>query len=471
VSDATIEFPRAMGEQDAMLWRMERDRRFRSTLLSVTVLDGAPERERFRAKIERMAAEIPRLRQRIVPMPELVSTPIWANAQDFDLAYHLRFLRLGGEGTMRELLDLTAALGRQAFDPERPPWEFYCIDGLREGPGGERGAAILWKMHHAVTDGVAGVRIMRHSFDLSRDGDLRASAAAPDEPEPGEDDDVMRLSAEALRERFSQMPERAWQGARKTFELARDPIGSLRSASRDLASLRRLLADMPGPLSPVMRGRSTNFHLDAFQVPIASLKAAAHAAGGKLSDAFLAGVTGGLHRYHARHGQPVEALNASIPISLRNAAADSDVAGTHIAVARLALRIDEPDPARRIREHHAVVSEARDEPAQAYSDVVAGALYRLPLALALRTYAASATKNDLVASSVPGIPAAVYCAGARARAFLTFGPLSGAAVNVTLFSIDDQANISINADAAAVPDLDVLVTCLREGFEEVLALA
>lgn len=470
MSDATIEFPRAMGEQDAMLWRMERDRRFRSTLLSVTVLDAPPDRARFTAKIARMAAEIPRLRQRIVPMPELVSTPIWAWAEDFDLAYHLRFLRLGGAGTMRELLDFTAAIGRQAFDPERPPWEFYAIDGLREGPGGENGAAILWKMHHAVTDGVAGVRIMRHSFDLAPDGDLRA-APPPRALEPGEDADVARLSSEAVRERLAQVPGRLWEGARKAVDVARDPVGAAQSAARDLASLRRLLADMPGPLSPVMTARSTNFHVDAFQVPIAALKAAAHAAGGTVSDAFLAGVTGGLHRYHARHGKPVAALNASIPISLRNAVADSDVAGTHIAVARLALRIDEPDPARRIRAHHAVVAEARDEPAQAYSDVVAGVLYRLPLPLALRTYAASATKNDLVASSVPGIPAPVFVAGARARAFLTFGPLSGAAVNATLFTIDDMANVSLNADAAAVPDLDALVACVREGFDEVLALA
>ena len=57
------------------------------------------------------------------------------------------------------------------------------------------------------------------------------------------------------------------------------------------------------------------------------------------------------------------------------------------------------------------------------------------------------------------------------EAFLTFGPLSGAAVNVTLFSLRDVANISVNADTAAVPDLDVLLKCLKQGFDQVLKLA
>ena len=32
-------------------------------------------------------------------------------------------------------------------------------------------------------------------------------------------------------------------------------------------------------------------------------------------------------------------------------------------------------------------------------------------------------------------------------------------------------HIGINTDTAAVPDADVFIECLREGFEEVLALA
>ena len=93
MSDPVMEFPREMGAQDAMLWRMEKEPLFRSTLLAVTLLERPPDREHFLRNAACMAQELPRLRQRIVPMPELVSTPIWAYADDFDLGYHVRFLR------------------------------------------------------------------------------------------------------------------------------------------------------------------------------------------------------------------------------------------------------------------------------------------------------------------------------------------------------------------------------------------
>jgi hypothetical protein len=52
-----------------------------------------------------------------------------------------------------------------------------------------------------------------------------------------------------------------------------------------------------------------------------------------------------------------------------------------------------------------------------------------------------------------------------------FGPLSGAAVNVTAFSYDGTMQLGLTMDAAAVPDPDVFLACLREGVAEVLAVA
>ena len=49
-----------------------------------------------------------------------------------------------------------------------------------------------------------------------------------------------------------------------------------------------------------------------------------------------------------------------------------------------------------------------------------------------------------------------------------FGPMSGAAANITLMSYLDEAQIGVNVDPAAVTDPDVFVECLRDGFDEVL---
>ena len=69
---------------------------------------------------------------------------------------------------------------------------------------------------------------------------------------------------------------------------------------------------------------------------------------------------------------------------------------------------------------------------------------------------------------VPGPRFEMYVAGARLDGVVGYGPLTGAAANVTLFSYLDRAHLGISTDPAAVPDPGAFVTCLAEGFDEVL---
>ncbi|OWY59209.1 hypothetical protein B7486_75815, partial [cyanobacterium TDX16] len=75
---------------------------------------------------------------------------------------------------------------------------------------------------------------------------------------------------------------------------------------------------------------------------------------------------------------------------------------------------------------------------------------------------------DFTSSNVPGAPFPVYLAGAKLDAHFAFGPMAGAAANVTLLSYVDDLNLGINTDPAAVPDHDVFVGALRDGFDEIL---
>ena len=49
-----------------------------------------------------------------------------------------------------------------------------------------------------------------------------------------------------------------------------------------------------------------------------------------------------------------------------------------------------------------------------------------------------------------------------------FGPLAGAALNITLLSYQNDLNIGINSDPAAVPDVGLLTECLHTGFDQIL---
>lgn len=64
-----------------------------------------------------------------------------------------------------------------------------------------------------------------------------------------------------------------------------------------------------------------------------------------------------------------------------------------------------------------------------------------------------------------------YLAGAKVARFHGFGPTIGAALNVTLMSYCGHMHVEVNIDAGAIPDPEVLIDYLREGFEEVLSVA
>jgi hypothetical protein len=77
---------------------------------------------------------------------------------------------------------------------------------------------------------------------------------------------------------------------------------------------------------------------------------------------------------------------------------------------------------------------------------------------------------DLVTSNVPGAPYPVFCSGARIETMVGFGPLSGAATSIVLFSYDGEIQLGINTDRAAIPDPAFFVDCLKAGLDEVLAI-
>ena len=97
---------------------------------------------------------------------------------------------------------------------------------------------------------------------------------------------------------------------------------------------------------------------------------------------------------------------------------------------------------------------------------IAGVLNLLPTGVA----AGMLKHVDLLASNVPGFDRRVFVAGARLEEFFAFGPTLGAAANITLMSYVDRCFIGVNVDTRAVPDDERFLQCLRDGFDELLAL-
>ena len=462
-----MRFENRMSDADALMWTIEKDPLLRSTITAVALLDQSPDPQRLRDSVERATRFVPRLRQRVVSNSMSIAPPRWEFDPNFDLDYHLRWTKAAGDGSLRSVLDMAQPIAMQGFDRARPLWEFVVVDGLADDR-----AALIMKIHHAITDGVGAVKIAMHLFDLERDVELDRGEV-PDAPEIHVMNQLERVLDAIEHERRRQLGI-ARRGATalvtSASAAASDAAGALRRLGDTMSSVGRMLAPATKPLSPIMTGRSLSVHFDTITVPLPELKAASKKVDGRLNDAFVAGVLGGLRRYHQRHGADVEALRMTMPINIRNENT-SDLAGNQFAPARFAVPMTIDDPVDRMRAVRELVAEQRAEPALSLAEPLAGILYRLPTTVTTGVFGSLLRGIDFVTSNVPGVPVPVFFGGARMDAQFAFGPMSGSAANITLLSYLDEVQIAINSDPAAVPDPDVFHDCLLEGIDEIRKVA
>jgi WS/DGAT/MGAT family acyltransferase len=463
---ADMRFEHRMSDADALMWTIEKDPLLRSTITAIAIFDRPPDPAQVTEALDRATRLVPRLRQRVVSNPLSIAPPRWEVDPRFDLDYHLRFTKAKGQGSLRDLLDTAQPIAMQGFDRARPLWEFVVVDGLADGK-----AALIMKIHHSITDGVGAVKIAMHLFDLERNV-TTDRGPMPDAPEVHVMNQLERVADALNHERRRQLGRARRSVATITgaaASAATDAVGTAQRFGETLASVGRMLAPATRPLSPIMTGRSLSVHFDTISVPIDEMKAAAKRAEGKLNDAFVAAVVGGLRRYHEHHGTPVDALRMTMPINIRTDDT-ADLAGNQFAPARFPVPLTIDDPIERMRMVRDLVSGQRGEPALALAEPLAGLLYRLPTSVATGVFGSMLRGIDFVTSNVPGVPIPVYFAGAQMESQYAFGPLSGAATNITLLSYLDELQIAVNSDPAAIPDPDMFQACLLEGIDEVRKL-
>ncbi len=224
---------------------------------------------------------------------------------------------------------------------------------------------------------------------------------------------------------------------------------------------------MRTPKSPLFAGRSLSHRYDVLEIGLDDLRRAGKSVGGTLNDAFLAGLLGGVRIYHDRHGQPIDTLGMGFAISTRRP--DDPMESNRFTDVVIAAPVGIVGARDRIEQVRSQVLAVRAEPALAVSDSMVPVMSILPTPLLASVFGGAG--GDVNASNLPGPPIPLYMAGAAVERLFGFGPLVGCAMIVGLISVMGTCCIGINSDPAAIPDPDVLVECLREGFEEVLSLA
>ena len=453
---ATVEAKRLSG-WDFATWRMATDDPvMRSTMIGLLVLESSPDWDALKQRFERATRLAPVLRSRVVEGPIGLQTPRLVVDPDFDLSFHMRRFSMPKGSTWADVLEDARRQSMADFDRDRPLWRATLLEGL---PGGR--AALIMKLHHAISDGQGAVQLGLALFDFAPEGvDL---GDMPDEPEPAVLDTTGFLEA-VIRNNVGWVARTAEDAIRGlgplTMEAVKNPGDLIARARRTAGSVVRFTRVPFGPLSPIMQQRSINYHFDTIDMDFAAYRAAAKKRDRSVNDLFLAAISVGMNRYHERMGRPVDELRMNMPISLRSS---GDDAANAVTIARFEIPIS--NAIDDVLEAAAqTVRSWRAEPALRLADNLAEFSRFLPPEL----LSAAAQTSDLTASNVPGVPVPVWLCGAKVERMYPLVATIGAAINITMLTYAGVASVGISTDDAAVDDREELVRSLRYGFREVI---
>jgi diacylglycerol O-acyltransferase / wax synthase len=423
----------------------------------VMALEGHIDMKRLRLVLERKLAPFSRFHQRVVRPRSRANLPHWEDDPTFDVDNHVTHIGLAAPADETALRRLVSELMSEPLDYTKPLWHMHVIDGY------EGGSVILTRIHHAIADGIALVRVL---LSLT---ESEAGWKTPARPRP--------RPSQGLRLSLDWLPAAVRRGVSAGQQLAARPdrvIDIARIGVHGAYRLGRLVVLPPDPPT-VFKGPLGRRKRAAWSdpLPLDDFKAIGRAFGATVNDVLVATATGALRRYMERRGQETTgvAVRASVPVNLR-AADRAHELGNAFGLVFLKLPVGIADPARRLR----AIKKEMDELKRSPEALVAfGVLSLMGLApveveqVGLRFFGSKATA---VLTNVPGPRVPLYFAGRKIDRVMFWVPQSGhLGLGISIISYAGGVMLGVASDARLVPDPERIVDLFKVEFEAMRAAA
>lgn len=189
------------------------------------------------------------------------------------------------------------------------------------------------------------------------------------------------------------------------------------------------------------------------------MKEVAHLHDATMNDVFLALVAGGLRRVLLTRGEPVAgaSIRASMAVSLHRG--DHSMSGNNVGTVIVSLPVDVEPTDEFLSAVASATALAKTKQLPADSTRLMVVLARLGIT---RAFIRRQHMINVLTTNLPGPPVALYMAGARLHDPVAIPPIAG---NVTVafaaLSYDGGVTLSVLAERASWPDLDLLMTSMR----------
>lgn len=394
--------------------------------------DGRADVAAIRSAFAGLVPSAPRLSQRVVRDGRHHA---WEPVR-LDLDHHVRVV--APVDGLRGLEALCARLMITPLPIDRPLWELLLVPGVAP-----RQIGVVVRVHHALADGLAAVRLIE--VLLQPAGDDSDAASLP----PGAGRPIVASAG---------LPVRPAVPARRT----------VRTRLRMLASGWERTAAMLRPALPrtILLGRIGPRRGVAFvEAPLEALDAGASTVGATVNDALLAAAVAAAEAALRRRGEPVPTvLPASVPVAL----AERGRSGNAVGVMLVPLPTGEADVATRLRR---IAELTRERKADARSR---GSFELTRTRLGARLFMRMARHQRLIAmfvTNVPGPRHPLALAGAPLERVWPLAAIQGnVRLGVAALSYDGVLRCAVHCDADAV-NAAVFGDALRSELMRVAALA
>jgi WS/DGAT/MGAT family acyltransferase len=393
----------------------------------------------IRQAIESRLHLVPRFRQVILTPGRFQGGPFWIDDANFDITEHVHERAIPSPGGEPELLDAVEQLRKRRLHPSRPLWEMWFLTGL---PGDRVGLYV--RIHHAAADGMAAMTTVAAFLDPSPDTPVSRAIPWAPAPPPSRRDLITDNMAKLLQ---------SWAGLSRALL---HPADTFRRIRTTWPAARELFAETPSTPTSLDRVVGADRNVALIRDGLDELKAAGKSRGATVNDVLLTVIAGGLRSLLQGRGESLDGTTMRVysPISLRTGRPGVQQ-GNLVAQMAIPLRLDEPDPDRRLRQIAANTKEGKARARTSLGVLIHGRLTRR-----LMLMAAMRQRVNVATASIPGPTEPLYLLGARVREVFPILPLiANEPLAVGALSYAGALNIGITGDRDLVPDIDVF----REG--------
>jgi diacylglycerol O-acyltransferase len=407
---------------------------------------------------------IPRYLKRVVAPPLDIGLPSWEYDPTFDIRRHLREVTLK-HGSDAELKTLAGKILSTVMDRQHPLWDLTLVHGLKGNRSG-----LVFRLHHCLADGIAGVGIMNVLMD--------ASPVAPHLPRR-----KLRLQVPPPRDVLTSITN----GCVDSYS---EFVKRILAAMADVSSMAERLAANGGNLAtdefsrllPELSASTERLRFNVFyrgpqkfawaEIPLAEIKAIKNRCETSVNDVILALVTATVRRYLEAHDDSVKGrlFRMMVPVNLRGNDSPGEL-GNRISLVPVTIPLDIRNPRKLLAAVHERTEFLKRSHAAELVSLAGGLIGMFPTsAQALGGHILSRlpfTPFNMVCTNVPGPQHPLYLLGHKMLHCYPYVPIGGEmALNCAILTYNGTAYFGFSGDVHAAPDLRRLETLLKLSFTE-----